>query len=149
MAPHRPALIIGGQHIPPRAVGGQKRGRVGRRDRPLGREPTGGGVDPEARNRWHRAIPDIEHVPIRAEREHGRPPRDRHLALGRQVTGPSIQSKNAYLVLVLQGNVHVRWHGSTSSACAQASCRLRYWTPLTAGAVQSDPTPVVRTIIAA
>src|SRR5262249_54325668 len=59
----KPALIIRGQQIAARAVWGQKRGRVGRRDRPMGREPTGGGVDPEARNRGHRAMPDIQYMP--------------------------------------------------------------------------------------
>jgi hypothetical protein len=50
-----PALIIGGQPIPARAARGQKRRRMGRRDRPLGREPAAGGVDPEARDRWRSA----------------------------------------------------------------------------------------------
>src|SRR5439155_18239157 len=117
-----PALIIGGQHIPSHAVGGQKCGRVGRRDRPLGREPTGGGVDPEARDRWHRAMPDIEHVPIRAERQHGRPPYNRHLGLRRELAGLGIHGEGPDLILVLQAHVERVWHLAPSCSQGIARC---------------------------
>src|SRR5882724_3731595 len=81
-------------------------------------------------------MPNVEHLPVRAQGQRGRPTRHRHLALWRQVTGLGIHRKNPYLVIVLEGNIHVVWHGSTSSACAQASCCLSHRTPLTAGAVQ-------------
>ena len=108
--PHVPALIIGGQQIPARAVGGQKRGRVVRGDRPLGREPTGALVDPEARYRRLAAMPDIQHVPVRADRQHGRPPRDWHLGLRRELAGVGIHGEGRDLVLVLQANVERVWH---------------------------------------
>ena len=70
-----PALIIRREQKPARAVGGQKRGRVGRRDRPLGREPAGGGVDPEARNCGLSALPDIQRLPVRLSASTDGPPR--------------------------------------------------------------------------
>src|SRR5262249_21392332 len=65
------ALIIGGQHIPARAVGGQK-GRSGlRRYRPARRQRSRGGVNPKAGDPWHRALPNVEHLPVRADRQGG------------------------------------------------------------------------------
>src|SRR5713101_497609 len=132
-------LIIGGQHKPALAVSGQKGGRGLRRYRPALRQPAGVWVDAEAGYPWHSAMPDVEHLPVRAYGQRGRPTQHRHLALWRQLTGLGIHSQNPYLVIVLEGNIHVVWHGSTSSTCAYASCCLSHRTPLTAGSVQPAP----------
>src|SRR5712692_7731359 len=108
-------LIIGGQHKPALAVCGQKGRRGLRRYRPALRKPSGVWVDPEAGDRWHIAMPGVEHLPVRAHGQWGRPTRHRRLALWRQLPGLGIHSKNPYLVIILEGNVHVVWHGSTSS----------------------------------
>src|SRR5437867_9588036 len=117
-------LIIGGQQKPALTVGGQKGGRSLRRYRPALRQPAGVRVDPEAGYPWHIAMPDVEHLPVRAQGQRGRPTRHRHLTLWRQLTGLGIHRKHPYLVIVLEGNVHVVWHGLTSSPCAPASCCL-------------------------
>ena len=77
------ALIIGGQHIPARAVGGQKGGSGLRRYRPALRQRSSVWVNPKAGYPWHSAMPNVEHLPVRAHRQWGRPTCDRHLALWR------------------------------------------------------------------
>src|SRR5262249_40207435 len=102
-------------------------------------QPAAVRVDPEAGYPWHIAMPDVEHLPVWAQGQRGRPARHRHLTPWRQLTGRGIHRKHPYLVIILKGNVHVVWHGSTSSTCAQASCCLRHRIPLTTSQVHLDP----------
>ena len=67
------ALIIGGQHILARAVGGQKGGSGLWRYRPARRQRSSGWVNPQAGYPWHRAMPNVEDLPVRAYRQWGRP----------------------------------------------------------------------------
>src|SRR5215813_2057809 len=128
-------LIIGRKQKPTLAVGGQKGGRSLRRYRPALRQPASVRVYAEARYPWHIAMPDVEHLPVRANGQRGWPTRHRHLALWRQLTGLGVHSKHPYLVIVLEGNIHVVWHCSTSSVFSQTSCRLSHRIPPTASAV--------------
>src|SRR5262249_36775676 len=95
-------LIIGGQQKLARVVGSQKSGSGLRRYRPALRHPSGAWVDLEAGDPGPIALPDVELLGVRADGQRGWRPRHRHLALWRQVTSRGIQSKNSYLVLVLQ-----------------------------------------------
>src|SRR5262245_25860400 len=104
-------LIIGGQQKLALAIGGQKGGRGLRRYRPALRQSAGVWGDAEARDRWHIAMTDVEHLPVRAYCQRGRPTRYGHLALWRQLAGRRIHSKDADFVIVLEGNIHVVWHG--------------------------------------
>ncbi len=67
------ALIIGGQHIPTSAVGGQKGGSGLRRYRPALRQLASVWVNPKAGYPWNIAMPNVEHLPVRAHRQWGRP----------------------------------------------------------------------------
>ncbi len=55
-------------------------------------------------------MPDVEHVPVRADRQPRRSPRGQHLSLRREPAGVGIHSEGRDLILVLQANVQRVWH---------------------------------------
>src|SRR5215471_21386673 len=61
------ALVIGAKHIAASAVGRQKGRRIRLRYRPQQRQAAGRGIDPVARDRWPRAITDVERVAVRTD----------------------------------------------------------------------------------
>ena len=55
-------------------------------------------------------MPDIEHPPVGADRDYGRPARDREFGLRCQLPGVTIQGESRDLVVVLQANIESVWH---------------------------------------
>src|SRR5277367_3145552 len=70
-------------------------------------------------------MPDIQQLPVRADRHHRRPSRDRHLGLRCQVAGVGIHHEGCDLVFVLRANVQ-RIRHILSSLGAQHAERLRH-----------------------
>src|SRR5215467_9909784 len=103
-------LVIGRQHKLACAVRGDVDGPSFQRDGPVLREPAVGRVDREAGDLWRVAASRIQKLPVWADRQCERPAGYGYLTLRGERAGFGVDGQHRYLVILLQGNIHVVRH---------------------------------------
>src|SRR5262249_13772241 len=92
------------------AIRGDVDGPRLQRDGPMLREPAGGRVDREAGELGRVAASRVQALPVRADRQRERPTGYGYFTLRRERSAVGVDGQHRYLLIRLQGNIHVVRH---------------------------------------